>query len=156
MWITGFIVAILVCITSSLPASANLVETNLHDSVHGRLLKAVHSKLHLMNKFHKSYKFTDDTPAKLIRQDRLPAITSKPNNLINLQTIFNLIGNGLQVLSIAWSGPCLVWSFMRLAGGVHDGTKRVMISFLGVVGGLSAPTVVGWLAGACRLAGLFG
>ncbi len=81
--------------------------------------------------------------------------TVRVNNLANLEALLNIIANGMEILGIAWGGPTMIWGFMHLAAGTHDGKKKVLYGACGVTGGLATPGLINWLVASARDAALF-
>lgn len=81
--------------------------------------------------------------------------TVRVNNLANLEALLNIIANGMEILGIAWGGPCMIWGFMNMAAGVQDSLKRIIWGAAGVTGGLATPGCINWLVASCRDANLF-
>ncbi len=81
--------------------------------------------------------------------------TVRVNNLANLEALLNIIANGMEILGIAWGGPCMIWGFMNMAAGVQDSLKRIIWGAAGVTGGLATPGCINWLVASCRDASLF-
>jgi hypothetical protein len=83
--------------------------------------------------------------------------TVRVNNLANLEALLNIIANGMEILGIAWGGPCMITGFMHMAvspneqGSLHS----VLFGAAGVVGGLATPGCVNWLVASARDANLF-
>jgi len=81
--------------------------------------------------------------------------TVRVNNLANLEALLNIIANGMEILGIAWGGPTMIWGFMNMAAGTHDGMKRVLFGAAGVTGGMATPGCINWLVASARDANLF-
>lgn len=81
--------------------------------------------------------------------------TVRVNNLANLEALFNIIANGMEILGIAWGGPTMIMGFMKMAAGTQDAMKKVMMGGAGTVGGLATPGCINWLVASCRDANLF-
>ena len=81
--------------------------------------------------------------------------TVRVNNLANIEALLNIIANGMEILGIAWGGPCMIMGFMHMAAGSQDAMKRVLWGGAGVTGGLATPGAINWLVASCRDANLF-
>jgi len=81
--------------------------------------------------------------------------TVRVNNLANLEALLNIIANGMEILGIAWGGPCMILGFMHMAAGSGEAMGRVLKGGAGVVGGLATPGVINWLVASARDANLF-
>jgi len=81
--------------------------------------------------------------------------TVRVNNLANLEALLNIEANGMEIIGIAWGGPCLIMGFMHMAAGSGDAMQRVLKGMAGVVGGLATPGMINWLVASARDANLF-
>ncbi|HEY9772904.1 MAG TPA: hypothetical protein V6C81_03740 [Planktothrix sp.] len=81
--------------------------------------------------------------------------TVRVNNLANLEALLNIMANGMEILGIAWGGPCMIMGFMHMATGASDSFGKVLKGAAGVVGGMATPGIINWLVASARDANLF-